>query len=389
MNQNKYVFAQLVEFLPYYEFLYIVKKYGGDKGVREFSCWNQLLMMLFGQLAGCESMRDLCILADAHHRKAYRLGFGKSVNISTLSRANAGRDYRIFEEFAQKMIARAQKCRATTEFDLPVEGNVYAFDSSTITLCLNVFWWASYKRRTGGIKLHTLYDVRTHIPDFVVVTPASVNDVNGMDYIDYQPDSYYIFDRGYNDFARLYTIHRKEAFFVLRAKSNVQFRRMYSIAREPNSGVRSDHIGVFTTGDSPKRYPEKLRKIRYWDVEQGREFIFLTNDISSDARTITELYRKRWAIELFFKWIKQHLKVLQYWGTSENAVKVQVSCAIIAYCLVAIVANALQTERTLYEILQILGPSLLDKTPVRELLTKYDYKNIKEPDGNLLLFNYI
>ncbi len=331
MIQDKYVFTQLVDFLPYEEFKYIVKTLDGNKGIREFSCWNQLLCMLFGQLAGCQSMRDLCILTDAHHRKAYRLGFGKSVSISTLSRANAGRDYRIFEQFAHRMIARAQKCRATTEFDLPVEGKVYAFDSSTVSLCLNVFWWASYKQQTGGIKLHTLYDVKTHIPDFIVVTPASVNDVNGMDYIDYQPESYYIFDRGYNDFARLYTIHCKKAFFVFRARNSVKFRRMYSIYREPDSGVRSDHIGVFTTGASPKRYPEKLRKIRYWDAEQGREFIFLTNDLTSDARTITELYRKRWSIELFFKWIKQHLKVLQYWGTSENAVKVQVSCAIIAW----------------------------------------------------------
>jgi hypothetical protein len=387
MSQDKYVFAQLAEFLPYEDFKYIVRKSGADKGIREFSCWNQLLMMLFGQLSGCESMRDLCILADAHHRKAYRLGFGKSVSLSTLSRANAGRDYRIFEAFAQRMIARAQACRAQTEFDLPVEGNVYAFDSSTISLCLNVFWWASYKRQAGGIKLHTLYNVKTHIPDFIVVTPASVNDMNGMDYIDYQSGSYYIFDRGYNDFARLYTIHRAEAFFVLRARENVKFRRMYSIKKEPNSGVRSDHIGVFTAGKSPEKYPEKLRKIRYWDAEQQREFIFLTNDLTSDARTITELYRKRWSIELFFKWIKQHLRVLQYWGTSENAVKVQVCCAIIAYCLVAIVASTLKSERTPYEILQILGRSLLDKTPVNELLTKPDYKNAKEQNCNLLLFN--
>ena len=235
MNQDKYVFSQLIEFLPYYEFLYIVKKHGGDRGIREFSCWNQLLMMLFGQLAGCESMRDLCILTDAHHRKAYRLGFGKSVNISTLSRANAGRDYCIFEEFAQKMIARAQKCRASTGFDLPVEGNVYAFDSSTITLCLNVFWWASYKRQTGGIKLHTLYNVKTQIPDFVVVTPASVHDVNGMDYIDYMADSY-IFDRGYNDFARLYTIHRKEAFFVVQMREDLRSVRGYSEDIADNTG---------------------------------------------------------------------------------------------------------------------------------------------------------
>lgn len=387
MHQDKYVFAQLVDFLPYDDFYYIVKKYNGNKGIRGFSCWNQLLKMLFGQLSNCDSLRDLCILTDAHSRKSYRLGFGKNVNLSTISRANAQRDYRIFEEFAVMMIAKAQKCRADIEFDLKVDGNVYAFDSSTVSLCLNLFWWATYKRQKGGIKLHTLYDVRTQIPDFVIVTPASTNDVNGMDFIVYQPGSYYIFDRGYNDFARLYNIHRQNAFFVFRARDKVCFRRMYSAKKQQNTGIKSDQTGVFTTGKSPQRYPEKIRKIRYYDAEQNREFIFLTNDFSSDALTITELYRKRWGIELFFKWIKQHLKIKSFWGTTENAVKIQVNCAIIAYCLVAIVAKTLKSERTIYEVLQIAGKSLLDKTPLNQLITKSDYKNVKEPNYNYLLFN--
>jgi hypothetical protein len=222
--------------LPYEQFKYIVKKYKGNKGIRDFSCWNQLLMMLFGELSNCDSMRDLCILTDAHHQKSYRLGFGKSVALSSLFRANANRDYRIFEEFASLQIAQAQKCRADIELDIQVDGNVYAFDSSTISLCLNVFWWATYKRQKGAIKLHTLYDVRTQIPDFIVVTPASVNDINGMDDIDYQRGSYYIFDRGYNDFARLYNIHTRKAFFVFRARDKVKFRRMYSIKKEPDTG---------------------------------------------------------------------------------------------------------------------------------------------------------
>lgn len=387
MNQDKYVFAQLTDFLPYEHFKYIVKKHRGNMRIRDFSCWNQLLMMLFGQLSNCDSMRDLYILVDAHHQKSYRLGFGKSIALSTLSRANANRDYRIFEEFAFLMIGKAQKCRANIDFDIQVDGNAYAFDSSTVSLCLNVFWWATYKRQKGAIKLHTLYDVRTQIPDFIVVTPASVNDVNGMDYIDYQRGSYYVFDRGYNDFARLYNIHTREAFFVFRAREKVKFRRIYSLKKEPDTGVKSDQIGVFTTGNSPKRYPKKIRKIHYYDTEQDREFVFLTNDLASDAKTITELYRKRWSIELFFKWIKQHLKIKQFWGTTENAVKIQVNCAVIAYCLIAIVAKTLKTERTIYELLQIFGKSLLDKTPINQLINKSDYKNGKDPNDNLLLFN--
>jgi hypothetical protein len=280
------------------------------------------------------------------------------------------------------MISKAQSCRADIEFDLEVVGNVYAFDTTTISLCLSVFWWATYKRSKCGINLHTLYDVRTQIPDFVIVSPASTNDIIGMDYINYQAGDYYIFDRGYNDFNRLYAINNHNAFFVFRARYGVKFRRIYSIKNENSTGVKADQIGVFTTGNYPKRYPKKIRKISYYDTEQNRDFIFLTNDFNSDANTITELYRKRWSIELFFKWIKQHLKIKSFWGTTENAVNIQVYCAVIAYCLVAIVANKLNTDRTIYEILQIVGKSLLDKTQINKLLEKYDFKN-----SNRIMYN--
>ena len=229
MNQDKYVFTQLTDFLPYEEFKYVVKKHKGNKGVRDFTCWNQLLMMMlmmFGQLSSCESMRDLCILIDAHYQKAYRLGFGKSVVLSTLARANANRSYKIFEEFASLDCKSTKMLCRYCDLDLKVDGRVYALDSSNISLCLNVFWQATYKRPKGAIKLYTLYDIRTQIPDFVIVTPASVNDVNGMELINYQQGSYYIFDRGYNDFARLYNIHIHKAFFVFRAWDGVKFRRI-------------------------------------------------------------------------------------------------------------------------------------------------------------------
>lgn len=386
MNQDKYIFSQLVSFLDNNKFYRIVKKYDGDKGNRGFTCWNQMLMMIFGQLSNRDSLRDLITIIDAHKTKAYHLGFGKSVNLSTLARANAKRDYRIFEEFAMHLIERARKLRATNEFEVKTDGDIYAFDSSTISLCLSIFWWAKFKYQKSAIKMHTLYDVKTQIPSFVLITPASVNDIKAMEYIPYEKDSFYIFDRGYNSFKDLYRIHKLEAFFVFRARDNIKFRRMYSIPCD-KIAVKSDHIGVFTTGKSPDLYPEKLRKIRYWDAENKREFIFLTNNFKLSSNDIALLYKNRWQVELFFKWIKQHLKVKTFWGHTENAVKVQLYCAIIAYCLVAIVAAELKIKRSIYTILQIVGFSLHDKTAVKQLLTETDYRNVKEPDCNLLLFN--
>jgi len=386
MNQYKYVFSQLVEYLSYDKFSYIVRKYNGDKGNRGFTCWNQLMMMLFGQLSNRDSLRDLITIIEAHKSKAYHLGLGRCVHLSTLSRANASRDYRIFEEFAMYMVAYARRLRVNAEFEVNTEGNVYAFDSSTISLCLSVFWWATYKRNRGAVKLHTLLDVTTQIPCFMLITPASTSDVRAMKLIPYERNGAYIFDRGYNSFGDLYRIHLLGAFFVLRARDNLRFKRMYSRSCD-GQRVKCDQIGVFTTGKSPDLYPEKLRKIRYHDADTGRELTFLTNNLHLSATDIALLYQHRWQIELFFKWIKQHLKVKSFWGHTENAVKIQLYCAIIAYCLVAIVAKELKVERHIYTILQIVGFSLHDKTPLKQLLIATDYKNVKEPDANLLLFN--
>jgi FOG: Transposase and inactivated derivatives len=387
MNKGKYVFAQLVEFLDHHRFEDIVKKYDGNKGIRGFTCWNQMLCMIFGQLSARESLRDLMVVLQAHKSKSYHLGLGSHLCLTTLSRANINRSYKIYEEFATHMIGYARRICRNDDFEIKVEGNIYAFDSSTIDLCLSVFWWATFRKRKGAIKMHTLYDVKTHIPSFLHITPASVNDIKAMDYIPYEPGSYYIFDRGYNDFERLYNIYLQKAFFVFRARDNLKFRRIYSIKADRTSGVRSDQIGVFTSGKSPERYPEKIRRVKYYDSENDIHFTFLTNNFTLTVNEIALLYKNRWQVELFFKWIKQHLKVKSFWGYTENAVRTQIYCAVIAYCLVSIVAHELKIDRSIYEILQILGISLTDKTPVKELLTSSDYKNIKEPDCNLLLFN--
>jgi hypothetical protein len=386
MNHRKYVFSQLVDYMDENKFYRIVKKYNADKGNRGFSCWKQLLMMLFGQLSNRESLRDLITVLEAHRSKAYHLGLGRVVNLSTLARANAFRDYRIFEEFAMYMIARARQLRANAAFEVNTNGEVYAFDSSTISLCLSVFWWATYRQNAGAVKIHTLLDVKTQIPCFMLVTPASTNDIKAMGHISYEKNSFYIFDRGYNSFGDLYKIHRMDAFFVFRASDKLKFRRIYSRPCDKQS-VKSDQIGVFTTGKSPSLYPEKLRKIHYYDTLTGKNFIFLTNNVELSANDIALLYKNRWQIELFFKWIKQHLKVKSFWGYTANAVNIQLYCAIIAYCLVAIAAKMLKIERPIYTILQIVGFSLHDKTPLCELLSEADYKNIKEQDYNLLLFN--
>lgn len=387
MNQGKYIFAQLVQFLPKAQFDYIVKKYDGNKRVRSFTCWNQLLVMLFGQLSARESMRDTIASLEPHHQKHHHLGFGNSVRLTTLAMANEKRDFRIFEEFATILINKARIIRACEPFDLPIEEHVYAFDSSTISLCLSIFPWAKFKYGKSAIKMHTLYDMRTNIPSLVVVTPASISDILGMDFIDIESGSYYIFDRGYNDFERLYKIHKQGGYFVFRARDNLKFRRIYSLSNARNDSIIADQIGVFTTGKSPKRYPEKIRRIKYHDKEQNRTFVFLTNNFELAAQTIADLYHKRWAIELFFKWIKQHLKVKSFWGTTPNAVKIQIYTAIIAYCLVAIVAKELNSPKSIYTILQVLSISLLDKTSVNQLLNNCDYRYAKEPDCNLLLFN--
>jgi hypothetical protein len=385
MNNGKYVFAQLIEFLPQRVFDRLVEKYKGNRYVKHFTCWNQLLCMVFGQLTNRDSLRDLIVIIDAHSKKTYHLGFGKTVTRSNLAKANEKRSSKIFEEFAYHLIDIARKKRANDDF--MIKGKVYAFDSSTIDLCLSVFWWAKFRKNKAGIKLHTLYDVVTQIPTFIHITEATVNDVNAMDLIPYETGAYYIFDRGYIDFTRLYYITKLSAFFVTRGKSNLKFRRIYSNKVDKSTGVLCDQIGKFTGFYASKDYPEKLRRVKFYDGETKRTFVFLTNIMELKATEIAMLYKKRWLVELFFKWIKQHLKIKSFWGISENAVRIQIYCAIISYCLVAIVGSDLKIDRSTYEILQVLGISLIDKTPVNELFEKLDYNNVKEPDYKQLSLN--
>lgn len=387
MHKDKYVFAQLVSFLDRNHFNYLVRKYGGDKYVKFFSCWNQLLTLIFGQLSNRESLRDLIVAINAHQKKSYHLGFGKHVTKSNLAKANQNRDYHIFEDFAYFLVDQARRKRAVDIFKL--DGNVYAFDSTTIDLCLDVFWWAKFRKHKGGIKIHTLYDIETQIPTFFHITSAKVNDVNAMDVIPYEIGSYYVFDRGYNDFKRLCRIKTLDSFFVVRAKKNLQYKCIKWRRRLPQNILSDAEIEL--TGFYPHQYyPETLRLVRYWDDELNREFTYLTNAKHLTALQIANLYKNRWQVELFFKWLKQHLKIKKFWGTTENAVRIQIYAAISAYCLVAIVQHDMRLERSTYEVLQILSISLTDKTPLRELFDKTIFNNDKDRTGSSepLLFNF-
>lgn len=375
MFQDKYVFAQLVSFLNRSKFNRIVSKYKGDKYVKHFSCWNQLLVLMFGQLSNRESLRSLIVALDAHYSKCYHLGMGKNVSRSSLARANQDRDYHIFEEYAYYLVNQAREKKAVNIFNLG--GNVYAFDSTTIDLCLSVFWWAKFRKNKGGIKIHTLYDVETQIPAFFHITEASMHDSKAMKEIPYEPDSYYIFDRSYNNFKMLYKIHQIGAYFVIRAKRNLQYKSIKWKRRLPKN-VLSDQT-IELTGFYPKKYyPEPIRLVKYWDEEQQREFIYLTNAIHISALQVAELYKNRWQVELFFKWLKQHLKIKKFWGTTENAVRIQIYAAICTYCLVAIVQHDIKLGRSTYEVLQILSISLTDKTNLKDLFSKTKFQNDKE-----------
>ena len=385
MNQGKYVFSQLVKFLPQRVFHRITANYQGNKSVKHFTCWNQLLCMVFGQLSARESLRDLITTIEAHQSKSYHLGFGKSITRSNLSKANEKRNYKIFEEFANHLIGIAQWKNSNDTFD--VKGNIYAFDSSTVDLCLSVFCWAHFRKTKAGIKLHTLFDVNTQTPVFIHITKANIHDVNAMDVIDYEPLAYYIFDRAYVDYKRLYRITKAKAYFVVRAKSNIKFKRMYSNTIDKTTGIKYDQIGKIEGFYTSKEYPEKLRKVKFIDKENGKTLVFLTNNLDLSAHDIALLYKQRWQVELFFKWIKQHLKVKTFWGRTENAVRIQINIAIITYCLISIIAKDLKINRSIYEIIQILSVSLLDKTPVNELLMKSDYNNVNKLNNNQLVFN--
>lgn len=387
MYQDKFVFAQIVSFPNRNKLNRLVSKYDGDKYVKHFTCWNQLLTLMFGQLCNRESLRDLIVALDAHKEKCYHLGVGKNVTRSNLSKANENRDYRIFEEFAMFLIDEARNKRSCNIFNL--DGHVYAFDSTTIDLCLKLFDWAKFRKHKGGIKVHTLYDIETQVPAFIHITEAKVNDVKAMDTIPYESGSFYVFDRGYNDYTRLYRIHLLQSFYVVRAKTNIKFKVVKWKRRLPKS-ILSDCEIELSGYFSKKHYPERIRMVKYWDEDDKREFVYLTNAMHISALELAKLYKNRWQVELFFKWLKQHLKIKKFWGTSENAVRIQVSSAISAYCLVAIIQHDMKLDRSTYEVLQILGISLTDKTPLRDLFdkTKPDLYNEQIDELQPKLFDF-
>ena len=369
MNTGKYIFAQLIEFLPQRIFDRIVMKYEGNKYVKHFTCWNQLLVMMFGQLSNRDSLRDLTSIISAHSNKVYHLGFGKNVTRSNLAKVNERREPRIFEEFAYHMIDIARKKRIDKDFE--IDGKVFAFDSTTIDLCLSVFWWAKFRRAKAGIKMHTLYEIETDIPAFIHITEAKVHDQRAMDVIPYEQGAYYVFDRGYFDLKRLYHINEIEAYFVIRQRGNLQYEVVSESDTMHNAdGILSDQVIRLTNYSTKQKYPAALRRITYYAADKNKTFVYLTNNMEITATEVALLYKYRWRVELFFKWIKQHLKIKSFWGTTETAVKIQIYSAITAYCMVAIVEHDLKLHRSTYEVLRILSASLLDKTPIKELFTK-------------------
>ena len=367
MNTGKYIFSQFVEFLPKRVFDGIVKKYNGDKYVKTFTCWSQLLVMMFGQLSSCDSLREVICIIDAIKNKSYHLGFGNGdIKLSNVAYANANRDYKIFEELAHYMINLAQSKRLDREFVL--HGKFYAFDSTTIDLCLSLFQWALFRTTKGGIKVHTMFDVVTQIPTYIHITEAKVHDVNAMDDIPYEPYAFYIFDKGYYDLARLYRINIIDSYFVIRQKAHLNYEIVdgEDMLDGPDNVLLDQTISL-TGYQTKKKYPGTLRRIVYYAPELKRTFTFLTNNFALKASDIALLYKQRWQVELFFRWIKQHLRVTSFWGNTENAVRIQIYVAVIAYCLVAIVEHDCVLNRTTFNVLRVISRVLTDKTPIRDL----------------------
>ena len=375
MNQGQTIFSQVIDFLPLKQFRRCVNRYNGNYRVRSFTCYGQFLCMAFAQLTYRESLRDIECCLRSRHKKLYHMGIKGKVSRSTLGDANEARDWRIYSDFAQILIHEARGLYVDDDFGLELKETVYALDSSTIDLCLSVFPWAKFRRSKGAVKLHTLLDLRGNIPSFISITDGKVHDVNILDELIPEAGSIYLMDRAYLDFERLYKMHQCSAFFVTRTKSNTGIRRLYSNPVDKSSGLRCDQTVLLTGFYSKKHYPEKLRRVKFFDTENGRILNFLTNQFSLPALTIANLYRKRWQVELFFKWIKQHLRIKAFYGTSENAVKTQIWIAVSVYVLVAIMKKRLKINLSLYTILQILSVSLFEKTLIIQALVPDDYKN--------------
>jgi len=388
MNTGKTIFSQLMDYLLMYEFRRCVKTYRGNYKVKNFSCLDQFLCMTFAQLTYRESLRDIETCLRAMQNKLYHMGIRGRVSRSTLADANENRDWRIYADFAQVLIHIARDLYSDEQFGVELEDTVYALDSTTIDLCLSLFPWASFRKTKGAIKLHTLLNLRGNIPVFIEITDGKVHDVNILDILIPEPGSFYIMDRGYIDFGRLYLLHQYSAFFVVRAKTNLKFRRLYSHPVDKSTGLKCDQTIVLTGLNAPKDYPEKLRRIRYYDEETKNNFTFLTNNLTLPAFTITQLYKCRWQIELFFKWIKQHLRIKSFYGNSKNAVKTQIWIAICVYVLIAIVKKRLNLGITLYTFLQIISVSVFEKEPILQIVTNSDYKTQRDHFCNQLnLFN--
>jgi len=384
MNFGRTVFSQLIAFLPDREFRRYVARYNGDQRLRGFSCWDQFLCMAFAQFTYREGLRDIEACLRSSPDKLYHMGIRGRVSRSTLADANERHDWRIFADFAQILIARARVLYAHDPFGAELQGSAYALDSTTIDLCLAMFPWARFRERKGAVKMHTLIDLHGNIPVFICITEGKVHDVNILDQIVPEPGAFYMMDRGYLDFERLYRLTLAAAFFVTRTKENVLLQRRYSHPVDSASGVKSDHTVVLTTPGSIKHYPAALRRVRYFDAEHQRFLVFLTNNFELPALTIANLYKSRWQVELFFKWIKQHLRIKAFPGTSQNAVKTQIWIAISIYVLVAIVRKELKLAPSLYQILQVASVTIFERTPILQALQQQHTREKSAPFSNQL-----
>ncbi|HEY4262674.1 MAG TPA: IS4 family transposase [Schlesneria sp.] len=389
MSQGQVVFSQLMEFIPRRDFRECVQRYQGEHRVRQFSCRDQFLSMVFAQLTFRESLRDIETCLKALQPKLYHAGFRSQVHRSTLADANEHRDWQIYADFAQVLIRRARRLYADNELPVSLDQTVYALDSTTIDLCLALFPWARFRKRKGAVKLHTVIDLRGSIPCFVHVSHGKTHDVTALDHLTPEPGAFYVMDKGYVDFRRLQRLQDHSAFFLLRAKRNMQYTRRQRRVVDKSTGLRCDQTIALNGPKSSRLYPGPLRRIGYWDAENDKRFVFLTNDFNLPALTIAELYRSRWKIELFFKWIKQHLRIKAFYGHSINAVKTQVWIAIIAYVLIAIIKKELDLAQSPYEILQIISLSLFEKTPLKQLFQPQNIPNPNNTSPNqLTLFDF-
>jgi hypothetical protein len=371
MHQGKYVFSQIMDSVVRYQFNKCVQRYQGEHWVKNFSCWQQFLSMAFGQLSFRESLRDIVVCLNAQAEKLYHLGFSSLLVLTTLSRSNERRDWRIYRDYAKVLIGEARQLYARDKiFDLDLKAAVYVIDSTTIELCLNLFPWAKLKTVRAAVKLNLAMELKGSLPAFFDISSAKRHDLDFLDLLVYEAGAYYVADRGYVDFGRLFKIHEAEAFFVIRAKDNFSFKRMYSNKSDRSKGVICDQIIKLKGYYAAKGYPERLRRIKYHDKETDSTYVFLTNDFNLPASTVALLYKYRWQIELFFKWIKQHLSIKSFWGRSDNAVKTQICIALCAYLLVAILKKKFNINRNSYEILQILSVSMFDKTPLAKLVSE-------------------